>query len=73
MHSQHPDWDIAYVFFTQSVYSDIQHNIERTLVGLGREWDPQKLKIFHAWGSYDREGLDRYICLSHGIRPLRCI
>ena len=70
MHHQHPEWDIAYVFFTQSVYGDIHHNIERTLIGLGKEWDPQKLKIFHAWGAYERPGLYRYICQSHGIRPL---
>ncbi|MGV8088113.1 MAG: DEAD/DEAH box helicase [Methanomicrobiales archaeon] len=70
MHQNHPDWDIAYVFFTQSVYGDIRHNIERTLIGLGKELDPEKLKIFHAWGSFEREGLYRYICRSHGIRPL---
>jgi superfamily I DNA and RNA helicase len=70
MHSEHPDWDIAYVFFTQSVFQDIQHNIERTLVGLGKEWDPEKLQILHAWGSYNRPGLYRYICQSHGVMPL---
>jgi len=69
MHSEHPDWDIAYVFFTQSVFQDIQHNIERTLIGLGKEWDSEKLRVIHAWGSSDRQGLYRYICKLHGVNP----
>lgn len=70
MHANHPDWDIAYVFFTQSVFQDIQNNIERTLIGLDKEWNPEKLKILHAWGSYDRQGLYRYICQAHDVLPL---
>ncbi|MFA5295550.1 MAG: ATP-binding domain-containing protein [Methanoregulaceae archaeon] len=70
MHANYPDWDIAYIFFTQSVFGDISHNIERTLLGLGKAWDPDKFKIFHAWGSYSRQGLYRYICQANGVRPL---
>ena len=26
MHKEHPDWDIAYVFFTQALYDEIHEN-----------------------------------------------
>lgn len=33
MYKKHPDWDIAYVFFTQALYNEIHENIARTFAG----------------------------------------
>ncbi|MBD1842624.1 ATP-binding domain-containing protein [Cyanobacteria bacterium FACHB-63] len=62
MHLQHPEWDIALVFFTRSLYQLVP-DILRTWL---HEWsdgqlEPDfvngKLKVLHAWGARDRLGL----------------
>jgi superfamily I DNA and RNA helicase len=62
MHIQHPDWDIALVFFTRSLYESIPGIVQQWLdywsdgeLKLDRE--SCKLKILHAWGAKDRLGL----------------
>lgn len=65
MHKEHPDWDIAYVFFTQALFDEIHENLKRTMAGLGIPWNEKKLQILHAWGSWQREGLYRTICTKH--------
>ncbi|MBS9388397.1 MAG: ATP-binding domain-containing protein [Dolichospermum sp. WA123] len=75
MHLKHPDWDIALVFFTRSLYD--------LMIGLLDQWikrfscgemqyDPKtnsKLRVFHAWGAKEQPGLYRTICEHHGKRP----
>ena len=75
MHLKHPDWDIALVFFTRSLYD--------LMIGLLDQWikrfscgemhyDPKnnfKLQVFHAWGAKEQAGLYRTICEHHGKRP----
>jgi superfamily I DNA and RNA helicase len=75
MHLKHPDWDIALVFFTRSLYD--------LMIGLLDQWirrfscgemhyDPKtnfKLQVFHAWGAKEQPGLYRTICEHHGKRP----
>jgi superfamily I DNA and RNA helicase len=75
MHLKHPDWDIALVFFTRSLYD--------LMIGLLDQWirrfscgemhyDPRtnfKLQVFHAWGAKEQPGLYRTICEYHGKRP----
>ncbi|BAS60299.1 pentapeptide repeat protein (plasmid) [Leptolyngbya boryana NIES-2135] len=62
MHLQHPDWDIALVFFTRSLYQLVPEILRTWL----HEWsngelEPDfvngKLKVLHAWGARDRAGL----------------
>ena len=61
MHIQHPDWDIALVFFTRSLYD--------LLPGIVRQWleywsdgettpdlENGKLKVIHAWGDKTKPG-----------------
>jgi len=67
MHKEHPDWDIAYVFFTQALYDEIHENIARTLAGLGVTWNEKKLRILHTWGGPGREGLYGVICKKHHV------
>ncbi|MFM7367780.1 MAG: DNA/RNA helicase, partial [Sphaerospermopsis kisseleviana] len=71
MHLKHPDWDIALVFFTRSLYD--------LMIGLLDQWirrfscgemhyDPKtnlKLQVLHAWGAKEQPGLYSTICEYH--------
>ncbi|MBW4645888.1 MAG: ATP-binding domain-containing protein [Goleter apudmare HA4340-LM2] len=74
MHLKHPEWDIALVFFTRSLYD--------LMIGLLDQWirrfscgelqyDPKtnfKLRVLHAWGAKEQPGLYGTICEYHGKR-----
>ncbi|MDM3857611.1 MAG: hypothetical protein PT120_22665 [Aphanizomenon gracile PMC649.10] len=76
MHLKHPEWKIAFVFFTRSLYDQIQ--------GLFKLWihhftngeikyqnlPNSNLRVLHAWGANDRDGLYGEICRFTGIRRL---
>jgi len=63
LHLKHPDWDIALVFFTRSLYD--------LMIGLLDQWirrfssdelhyDPKtnlKLRVLHAWGAKEQLGI----------------
>lgn len=76
MHLKHPDWDIALVFFTRSLYEQMQSSIDKWLRHFTNGdigYDDRvrsKLKVFHAWGAKGREGIYRYICEKNHTRPL---
>ncbi len=78
MHLKHPDWDIALVFFTRSLYSQIEELVDKWMrhfscgeVGYKDNYEVRsKLKILHAWGAKDREGFYRTICNTHQCQPL---
>jgi superfamily I DNA and RNA helicase len=57
MHTLHPEWDIALIFYTQSLYSEIEQKIKSSIARLGGIWNPKKLRILHAWGSQKKPGL----------------
>nr|WP_322714607.1 NERD domain-containing protein [Nostoc sp. ChiSLP03a]MDZ8215860.1 NERD domain-containing protein [Nostoc sp. ChiSLP03a] len=62
MHWYHPDWDIALVFFTRSLYDQAVHLVNEWLKFFSNdkvEYDPEtsKLKILHAWGDDRQPGL----------------
>lgn len=75
---KHPDWDIALVFFTRSLYDHITNLVDKWIRHysngeIGYKDNPQaknKLKILHAWGAKDREGFYRTICKKHNESPL---
>lgn len=61
MHLQHPDWKIALVFFTRTLYELIPAEVNRWLQfisGGEREFDlaTGNLKVIHAWGTKDKPG-----------------
>jgi len=67
MHLKHPDWDIALVFFTRSLYDEITHHVGRWVNRFSngeQEYDPgtSRLRILHAWGAKDQPGLYGEIC-----------
>ncbi|WP_186807072.1 DEAD/DEAH box helicase [Priestia megaterium] len=71
MHIANPSWDIAYIFYTQSLYDQIKDYITRfTQHFARREPNWNKLKILHGWGGKNQEGLYSYACKSSGITPL---
>lgn len=63
MHLKHPDWDIALVFFTRSLYDQIGSLIDRWMRHFSNgetAYDykaKQKLRVLHAWGARDQPGL----------------
>lgn len=68
MHLKHPEWKIAFVFFTRSLYDQIENLfkfwIEHFTNG-EREYENSKgsnLRIFHAWGAKDRDGFYGELC-----------
>jgi superfamily I DNA and RNA helicase len=79
MHLKHPDWDIALVFFTRTLYAPILEQLDRWLqrFSLGQvqyslsESSQSKLRVLHAWGSSDRPGLYSTVCEAAGIQRLK--
>ncbi|MFH7024335.1 MAG: hypothetical protein ACHBN1_02775 [Heteroscytonema crispum UTEX LB 1556] len=73
MHLKHPDWDIALVFFTRSLYSQIEELVDKSMrhfscgeTGYKDNGHTQsKLRILHAWGAKDRNGFYRTMCQMH--------
>ena len=74
MHLKHPEWDIALVFFTRTLYDLVTELVDKWLRHFTNgdiAYDPNnnKLKILHAWGSRERPGLYRTICELNGKTP----
>lgn len=75
MHLKHPDWDIALVFFSRTLYDTIVGLLDRWLRRFSNgeiQYDPntnQKLRVLHAWGAKEQPGLYGTICQSQGITP----
>ncbi len=75
MHLKHPDWKIAFVFFTRSLYNQIE-----TLVNLWFKHftngeidynsEESNFQILHAWGAKNRNGFYRLICKVNKQTPL---
>jgi superfamily I DNA and RNA helicase len=57
LHETHPDWHIALVFWTQSLYNQITELVRGAFrQQTGREPDWTHLHVLHAWGGQAREG-----------------
>lgn len=72
MHLRHPDWDIAYVFFTRSLYDYVEESLDRWLRffsngEVGYAQARHKLRALHAWGAQGRPGLYRELCRHAGV------
>lgn len=71
MHIANPDWEIVYVFSTQSLYNIIRDYIERFTMHFANvkpNWN--KLHILHGWGSKSQEGLYSYMSKLYGQKPM---
>lgn len=78
MYLKHSDWDIALVFFTRSLYGQIEELIDKWIRHFtcgdvqykGNPHAQSKLKILHAWGAKNRQGFYRTICQENGVYAL---
>jgi len=75
MHLKHPDWDIALVFFSRSLYNQIIKQLDKWLRRFsGGEvgYDPKRAKLrpLHAWGAKSQPGLYSTICRAAGVKRL---
>jgi superfamily I DNA and RNA helicase len=75
IHLKNPDWKIAFVFFSRSLYQSIIEQIDRWLRYFSNnqyKYDPknENLRILHAWGSRQQPGLYSVICQAANFHPL---
>lgn len=75
MHLQHPDWEIALVFFSRSLYQLIpdllRHYLNHWSNGeLQPDFIHGNLKVLHAWGSQDKPGFYSLLRDRHGQTAL---
>lgn len=75
MHWVYPDWDIALVFFSRSLYSQAIRLLNDWLqyFSHGQEsYNPEtsKLKVLHAWGERQQQGLYSLIRDAHGLSAI---
>lgn len=72
IHLSNPDAEIIYTFWTKSLYQQIKQwitNFYRQYSN-GRKPNWKKIKVLHGWGSKQKDGVYREICLANGIIPL---
>lgn len=80
MHLKHPEWDIALVFFSRSLYEPMIQQLDKWLRRFSSgeigyltpsiDEDVQKLKVLHAWGAKNQPGLYSTICEAAGVQRL---
>jgi superfamily I DNA and RNA helicase len=71
IHASHPEWKVAFVFFTQSLYEQIYERIYKECLKKTDEepnWDI--IHVLHAWGSVARNGFYRTLALACGKKPM---
>lgn len=76
MHLKHPEWKIAFVFFTRSLYDQIEKLFELWIEHFTNgeikynNLPGSNLRVLHAWGAKDRDGLYGEICRITGEAKL---
>ncbi|MFB2978239.1 pentapeptide repeat-containing protein [Microseira sp. BLCC-F43] len=75
MHLKYPDWHIALVFFSRSLYDPIIAQLDKWLRRFSSgevQYDShnQKLRVLHAWGAKNQPGLYSIICEASGVQRL---
>ena len=73
-HLKHPDWDIALVFFTRSLYDLILSSLDKWLrhfTGGEQGYDPanSKLQVLHTWGGKYQPGFYHQVANAQGVPP----
>lgn len=75
MHIRHPDWHIALVFFSRSLYQQIKNQVdhwlqEATNKEQSLETASHHLRILHAWGATEQPGFYRTLAEQINVPPL---
>jgi superfamily I DNA and RNA helicase len=76
LHLKHPDWKIALVFFSRSLYQQIREQVDCWLGYFSNNQINyhdcrQNLLILHGWGSKQQPGFYSFICQSLKATKLR--
>ena len=74
MYLKHPDWDIAVVFFTRSLYDLIVSSLDKWIRHFThgeQSYDPVncKLQVLHAWGGRYQPGFYSKVAHAQGVQP----
>ncbi|HAC62196.1 MAG TPA: DNA/RNA helicase, partial [Cyanothece sp. UBA12306] len=75
MHLKYPQWKIAFIFFSRSLYDEITTQIDQWIKYFSnnqQSYDAKNrnLRVFHAWGSEKKLGFYRFLSQACGRRPL---
>ena len=75
MSVKYPEWQIALVFFSRSLYDSITQQVDKWIRHFTQDrvsYHPQEsnLKVLHAWGSKQQPGFYSTICKATGTLPL---
>ncbi|MDJ0511667.1 MAG: pentapeptide repeat-containing protein [Crocosphaera sp.] len=75
MHLKYPQWRIAFIFFSRSLYGEIIQQIDQWMRYFSCQQQTyhknnQNLQVFHAWGSKEQLGFYRFLCQVTGTVPL---
>ncbi|MFC4427183.1 ATP-binding domain-containing protein [Deinococcus navajonensis] len=75
MHLKHPEWHIAMVFFSRSLYDQIRQQVDHWLrqATNGEQslrTAQHRIHILHAWGARDQPGFYRTLATQVGVTPL---
>lgn len=70
LHAQHPDWTIAVTFHTRSLYQQFEDLVTRfSFEHIGDKPDFERLRLMHAWGGSDRDGVYTTLARASGATP----
>jgi superfamily I DNA and RNA helicase len=70
LHAQNPDWNIGVTFYSRALHQQFRDLITRFSFEYQRDKpDPEKLRIMHAWGARNREGIYRTIAHELDVIP----
>ena len=72
IHLNEPKRSVLFTFYTKSLYDLIKRLITRFYRHY-KDSDPdwERIKILHAWGGSNLEGVYRRACIDNGVTPLR--
>jgi superfamily I DNA and RNA helicase len=72
IHIKYPDWKIAFIFFTRSLYDQVTDLINlyyREMHPDNNEPNFKNLQILHSWGAKDQHGFYRKLAYACGKKP----
>ena len=75
MHLKHPEWRIALVFFSRSLYDQLKASVDHWLKHFSGgevrlEGTGNRLEVLHAWGAREQPGFYRTLASTLGLPPL---
>lgn len=75
MSVKYPEWQIALVFFSRSLYESIIYQVNKwiryyTQDKISYDAEKSNLKVLHAWGSKEQPGFYSTVCRSVAYTPL---